>query len=240
MVRTYFLCSGCLLLAVTACAAGTGWSLNQVPDFYRAALDERPDPIQRQKQARHFEQRTMRLVEEMQYSRSWSQEFSEEQVNSWLAEELPQRFDAWIPPGVSEPRVHFTSGAIHLAFRYRDSYWNTVISAELKPKVTAQNRLSIEFVRAHAGGFPVPMHDVLIELSRMLEAADWPHYWVEQNGNQVIVVELEHDGMHRPALESLQVEEGRLSVSGRRVLALEARLAELFMPRFDRPLIRRN
>ncbi len=226
--------SGLLLLLLTAVAAATGWSFHQVPRFYRDALDQQADPRKRQQQAQHLEQRTLRLVDDIYHADEWSQEFTATQINSWLAEELPRHRAHWLPIGVSEPRLHFTENTIHLAFHYRDEYWDAVISVQLKPDIETPDCLAVEFASARAGGIPLPMDDVLAEMSRLLTEAGCLHVWTQRDGNQVILVELGQFGFQQPVLESLQVRPGSLSVAGRRLMSGNITLAELFLGQSER------
>ena len=234
MKRSHALIAGCLLLLLTAVAAAAGWSFNQAPRFYRDALVQPADHAQRQQQAKHLESRTMRFVEEIYHADAWSQEFTDVQINSWLAEELPRHRGEWLPPGVYQPRVQFTEGTIHLAFRYIDDCWDTVVSVQLKPQIACRNCLAVEFVGAHAGGIPLPMDNVLSEISRTLTAAGWLHVWTERDGHRVILLDLDQAGLAQPVLESLEVRAGVFQVSGRRLPAGDGQIAELFL----RPSVR--
>jgi len=230
MKPSHALIGGCLLLLLlTAVAAATGWSFHQVPRFYRDALDQQTNPRERQRQALHLEQRTMRLVDDIYHADEWSQDFTEAQINSWLAEELPRHRAHWLPIGVSEPRLHFTEDTIHLAFHYSDEYWNAVVSVQLKPDIQSANCLAVEFTSARAGGIPLPMDDVLAEMSRMLTESGCLHVWTQRNGHQVILVELDQAGFQQPVLESLQVRPGSISVSGRRLTTGDIKVAELLL-----------
>lgn len=230
MKQSHAMIGGCLLLLLlTAVAAATGWSFHQVPRFYRDALDQHTDPRERQQQAQHLEQRTMRLVDDIYHADEWSQDFTEAQINSWLAEELPRHRAHWLPIGVSEPRVHFAKDTIHLAFHYVDQYWDAVVSVRLKPEIETPNCLAVEFAGARAGGIPLPMDDVLAEMSRLLTVAGCRHVWTQRDGHKVILVELVQAGFQQPILESLQVRPGSIYVAGRRLTTSDIKLAELFL-----------
>jgi len=229
MMRLSLIAGGILLFILTTAAAGTGWSLHQVPQFYREALSPPREPARRQQQAKCFVHQTLKLVDDMHYSEAWAQDFTEEQVNSWLAEELPRNADFWLPPGVSEPRIHLTPGAIDLAFRYRDSFVNTVISARLKPEMRSPNLMAVEITEARAGGIPVPMQFVLAEISDSLHKTHWQHELVEEEGRRLIVIDLHQKKHQRTVLESIQIVNGGFSMAGRCDYFDDITIAELFL-----------
>ena len=133
-----------VVLLGVLCAGGAGvyWSLKHVPDFYQQALAEKVDPVVRKAAAKKFVQTTLRLVDRIQHEDAWSEEFRQAQINSWLAEELHQKYEEVVPPGVTEPRVQITEGSVLIGFRYEDENFQGVVSVRLRPWVPEPNRLA--------------------------------------------------------------------------------------------------
>src|SRR5262245_53291483 len=55
---------------------------------------------------------------------------TDEQINSYFAEGFKQQGleERLLPEGLSEPRIVFEPGQIHLAFRYGSGLWSSVIT----------------------------------------------------------------------------------------------------------------
>src|SRR5437868_4531149 len=84
-----------LILAVVI---GGGYRLlTHQPGFYRNALSDDLHPEKRRQLAERFVQSTLQLVNELRHEEQWSQEFTEQQVNCWLADELPAKYADWLP-----------------------------------------------------------------------------------------------------------------------------------------------
>ena len=133
-MKRYLLFFFLVLLFLTGIAAGLYWSSAQVPDFYQEALQEQMEPEVRQEEAKEFVQRSMQVVNKVRnHEPLWSQEFSEQQVNAWLAEELHQKYNKWVPDGVTDPRIRFEKNQVELGFHLTLSQWSGIISLKFKP-----------------------------------------------------------------------------------------------------------
>lgn len=218
-----------LLLAVAGAAGSIYWAAVQVPDFYQQALTEQPDPLVRRAEAKIFVQRTLRLVDDIKHSDSWSEEFEQQQINSWLAEELHRKYADAVPKGVSEPRVNLIDGVIEIGFHYKNKDWNGIVSLRLKPWVPEENQLALEIESIKAGLVPIPLDDVIKELSAKFKADSWKLEWSQSNGNDVLIVHFESEKENEPVLTGLQVDEGVVRVTGERRGAKQSMVFE--MPR---------
>lgn len=218
-----------LLLTVAGGAGSIYWAAVQVPDFYQQALTEQPDPVVRKAEAKRFVQRTLRLVDDIKHSDSWSEEFEQQQINSWLAEELHRKYADAVPKGVSEPRVNLVDGVIEIGFHYRHKDWSGIVSLRLRPWVPEENQLALEIESIKAGLVPIPLDDVIKELSAKFNADSWKLEWSQSNGNDVLIVHFESEKEDEPVLTGVQVEEGVVRVAGERRGAEKSMIFE--MPR---------
>jgi len=206
-----------LLLAVCAAGGSLFWALAQVPNFYEEELASPVDPAVRQADAKIFVQQTLRLVDDIEHADTWSQEFTQRQVNSWLAEELHKKYAKLVPPGVSRPRVRFLDETVLIGFRFEQKRFSGIVSLRLKPWVSHPNQIALEVLSVRAGLLPIPLDDVLGEASRQLEEAGWPTEWRQRDGNDVLIIHLDRPGPNRAVLESVDVAEGVLRIRGERV-----------------------
>ena len=213
--RELLVTAAALLVAMAIGAGAVVWSLLQVPDFYEEALAEQADPEARREAAKQFVAQTVKLADEIKYSRQWSQDFTQQQINGWLAEELHQKYPNLLPPGVRNPRVRLDDGSIQVGFQYESRQWSGIVSLRLKAWVPKPNDLAIAVESIQAGLMPVPLDRVLEQVSRELKTSRWRSEWTQVDGDDVLIVHLDGTGDDQPALESVQVEPGVLRISGR-------------------------
>jgi hypothetical protein len=206
-------CSLCLLLGGGAFAY---WALRQAPDFYQLALAEDPEPAVRKQSAQSFVARTQQLAEKIQHDEPWSEEFTQTQVNSWLAEELYEKHPRWVPKGVSDPRVKLTEGVVHLGFRWEKDKWSGVVSLQLKPSLPEPNRLEIEIQSARAGLIPLPVESLVQQFSQRVRTDGWPVEWSHADGRDILTVNLENRTRNAPVLDLVEVQDGLIRLAGER------------------------
>ena len=216
-----------LLCSLALVAGGLGLSLKHQPAFYQSALADNVPPETRREQAKAFVQSTLRLVDDIRYDDRWSDEFSEEAVNGWLAEELPTKYRDWLPPDVSQPRVKFEDGLLLLAFQARRGMWTGVVSSRIRPWVSGANQLALEIQSARIGLIPVPVDEIVGDLVKNLNSSGWRMQWKNTGKQDVLVVDLDSavdttGGSERPVLESVELGSKFLRISGRRTAEVAA------------------
>ncbi|MDF1746333.1 MAG: hypothetical protein P1V19_21740 [Gimesia sp.] len=205
-----------LLLLLGGVAGGLYWSSSQVPDFYQIALQEQSQPEVRQQKAKQFVQHSMQLVNDVRNKEPrWSQEFSEQQVNAWLAEELHQNYNEWVPEGISDPRVKFDKNQVDLGFHLTLKQWSGIISLKFKPWLMDNNQLVLELDHARAGLLPIPIDDAISDLIREARSEGWYIEWGQANGNDALIVHLDRGKSELPDLTALAVEPGVFRLAGK-------------------------
>ncbi|HEY2252070.1 MAG TPA: hypothetical protein VGH74_13450 [Planctomycetaceae bacterium] len=219
--------SGGVLCSLALVAGGLALSLRHQPAFYRSALAENVPPETRREQAKAFVQTTLRLVDDIRYDDRWSDEFSEDAVNGWLAEELPTKYRDWLPPDVSQPRVKFENGVVLLAFQARRGMWQGVVSSRIRPWVSGANQLALEIQSARLGLIPVPVEEIVDDLVKNLSSSGWRTQWKNTGKQDVLVVDLDSvedsaGGRDHAILESVELGPKLLRISGRRSTEIAA------------------
>ncbi|HEX6985983.1 MAG TPA: hypothetical protein VF170_11435 [Planctomycetaceae bacterium] len=204
------------LLAVVCAAVGLRWAANQAPDFYEAALAAPPPPAVRQEAAREFAEQTAELVHELRYASTWEQEFTQTQVNAWLAEELPRRYGHRIPRGVSDPRVEFADGLVRIGFQLSSSKFEGVVGLDLRPTVPEPNRLAIAVEALYAGLLPLAPGSFTDDVTKQLDRHGVEHEWRVEDGLHVLYVTVVPNRGDRPVLEEIAVGDEKLRIAGRR------------------------
>ena len=203
-------------MAVGVGGAGISYlALQQIPAFYQAAMQDTMPPVQRREAAERFVERTMQLVEEIRHAETWEQEFSEQQINSWLAEELHQKHQSWVPRGVRDPRVKLTEDAIQIGFHLKQKRWSGIVSLKVTPWMEGPNRLAVGIESAQAGVVPIPLDEVLRHVAKNLARDGWQIEWSDRDGLKVAVVDLGAGRERQPVLQTVDVLEGLFRVSGK-------------------------
>jgi hypothetical protein len=211
---------GCLAIALLVVAAGFyGYrSLQQVPEFYARALAK--PAAEPAKAAYKFEQEVLELNNDVRREGNWQATFTAEEINGWLASDLPIKFPKALPSHVSDPRVAITREMIQVACKYSDSRFNSVISIGAQPQMTAEpNVIAIRIKQVRAGALPVPLANLLEQISQHTAQAGLPLRWGEEAGDPVAYITLP---LNQPAfqgktlrVESVELQEGALVVTGK-------------------------
>ena len=213
-------------IALVAGATGAYWAVWQEPEFYAQAMQDSDDPVAQKKRAKQFVQRTMRLVEDIRHADQWSEEFSQEQVNSWLAEDLHRKYEDIVPRGVNDPRVQFLPGIVQIGFRYKRSDWQGIVSLNVKPCVPGDNQLALEIESVRAGLLPIPLDLVIESVLKRFRKRGWTVEWKQAHGNDVLLIGIDRSSANPQRLQSVQVTQGELRIAGDRT-ANASRYSEL-------------
>lgn len=213
-----------LLITALASIAICGLSLlclfqasRRVPDFYQQALAA---PVAAQaEEGDEFERTALDLHNQLQHSGRWEARLTQEQVNGWLAIDLPAKFPHALPDGLSEPRIAIEDGVLRIALRYQRAGVDTVLSIAGEAYLTAQpNEIAVRFDQARAGLVPIPLTRFLDEIAEQAARANVPLRWTEVGGSPVALIRPPldaSDGRHRRVvLDRLQLDRGQLVLGG--------------------------
>jgi hypothetical protein len=220
-LRGSLVVTGIVGMVAALTAAGMYWASRQVPEFYeRKLIVESAD-----RDETDFERQALALHNQLQRAGRWEVRFTEEQINAWLAEELPEKFPRLLPPAISDPRVALEHDAVRLAARYRRGNVDTVLSFSGDAYLTDQpNEIAIRIRQARAGYLPLPLGKFLEEIRERAQGAEIPLRWAEIEGNPVALVRVPSDyggeacaadEPQRLLLEEVSLKAGEFLVAGR-------------------------
>ncbi|MEQ8788756.1 MAG: hypothetical protein RIC55_20765 [Pirellulaceae bacterium] len=207
-----------LLLAVAAvgllCA---WWGASHVPDFYDQALKAEPERLA--EAGDKLEENILDLRNDSLDEGVWRATFTDEQINGWLAVDLPDKFPKTLPPQLKDPRVAIEPNLAHVAARYESPQLTTIVSLAVEVRLTDQpNELAIRIRQARAGMLPVPLSEWLDRVSAAAENGGIPLRWIEQEGDPVAIVtvplEDKHHRDHLLRLTQIDLQDGALVVAG--------------------------
>ncbi len=218
LVRIVLVAAIVAIAAVTLLLVGAYQAAKQEPKFYQQALRRQP---QQQKQAGdELEQRVLELHNEARQDGRWQAVFTAEQLNGWLAADLPEKFPKALPRGVSEPRVAIDPEQAQIACRYEDDKLSTVVSLAVELHLTDEpNVIAVRICQARAGVLPIPLKQWLDRISTAAQRSNVPLRWAQRDGDPValVTVPTEHeDYAHRHVrLDTLELREGEIYLAGR-------------------------
>lgn len=206
-----------VLVAVIALVAfGLHRATHATPQFYKQALER---DLAAQKQAsEEFLQQAMALASDIERNRRWQIVFTAEQINGWLAVDVPKNMPDAIPREVQEPRVSIQPGEATIACRLKTDQMDAVVSLTVDVFVSAPNEIAVCFRRASLGALRVPIREVLEPLSRAAAQADLQLVWRQQDGHPVAVILLDDgpsESNRRVELEAIELGDGEMLVTGK-------------------------
>jgi hypothetical protein len=189
-----------------------------VPEFYQQALAQKP--VEQKAAADQLEREVLELHNEARKPGRWEARFSQEQINGWLAADLPVKFPGALPEGVSAPRVAIEPNHMQLAVRYDQGDVSTVLSLAGDAYLTDRpNEVAIHIEHVRAGAFPVPLAQFLDDIAERAGDAGLLIRWSEQAGDPVALVTLPLDRKEfkgkQLQVERLEIGAGEIVVSGR-------------------------
>lgn len=213
------------ITTVTVLASGIGlaatwWAVRQthvVPEFYTRATESLPASTV--EASRNLEAEVEQLQSNAARIGSWQATFSDDEINSWLIEQLPVKFPQLFAKGASEPRIVIEEGRVLAAVRYKDRRVDTVVSCQLEVELTEEpNMLALNVKQLRAGALPLPLSKFLRGISKEAAKGDIDIRWDETKRGPVALVTVpsEHPRyVSSPVIvESVRLVEGSLILSG--------------------------
>jgi hypothetical protein len=190
----------------------------QAPQFYRQELAVQP--ASQKAAGQQFERSALELHNQLHRGGRWSVRFSEEEINGWLAAELPVKFPQALPAGVSQPRVAIEPRRMQIAVTLERGGVQTVVSLTAEVYLTgALNELAVRIDQLRAGALPVPLAQLQAEVAERAAGAGFPLRWSEIDGDPVALIKLaagpEQLHHRRLVLEAIDLAEGELIITGK-------------------------
>jgi len=217
-VRRLLLAALAVTLFVGAGFVGSAyWASRRAPTFYQQALAA--SPAEAMEQGERFERAALALHNQTQHAGRWETSLSADEINGWLATELPAKFPQLLPEGISDPRVAIDGDMFHIAVRYNRGTVDTVLSISGEAYLTAQtNEIAIRLDGARAGLVPIPLGRVIQEIDDRAEKNEVSLRWTEVKGLPVALVRLtldRDDNQGRVVLDRLSTANNQLLLAGR-------------------------
>ena len=188
-----------------------------MPEFYTRATEQNPEKTA--EASRRLRADVKQFQEDTSKVGSWNAQFSDDQINAWLMEELPKKFPRLLARGASDPRVVIEDNRILAAVRYKNRRIDTVISCEVEVALTEQpNMLALKVSGLKAGALPLPLSKFQKGISKEAATGDidvrWDHN--ETGPIALVTVPSEHPGyvINPVTVESVTLLDGTLKLAG--------------------------
>lgn len=190
----------------------------QVPEFYQRAVVVLP-PEQLAESSEQLEADVEKLQADVKRRGAWEASFEVEQINAWLADQLPKRYPDLQAKGLAEPRIMIEDGTMHAAARIDGNRIKAVVSCELSVQLTDQpNQLAIVVGALRAGALPLPVSQFQGTIQRLLKRTKLDLKWETLDGQTVALIQVpsEYPGYSdKPVvIESIDLSSGQLRVIG--------------------------
>lgn len=221
--KSFFLGLGIVAVLLGSVLGVLGLLVRHQPAFY--GRSELPEGDARQKHARAFYVEVSNLFDGIINKRQWDAAITEEQINSYFAEDFLQaNTDVPIlPEYIREPRVSFEPDRIRLAFRYGFGAWSTVVSINLRVWLTAKepNVVALELQGLQAGSLPISAQSLLEAVSEMARQHNVQVTWYRHKGNPVALLRFQ-PYQYRPTfhLQRLELRDHMIVIGGRSIDAV--------------------
>jgi hypothetical protein len=209
---------GALVIAGILVSLGLYRAAQQAPEFDEQALVA--EPTQQAAAGDELERRLLDLRGDTRREGRWEAHFSEQQINGWLAADLPEKFPGLLPPEASNPRVHITSDSFQAAFRYASGRITAVISCEADIYLTDEpNVVAVRLRRVRAGALPLPLGQFLEQIAAEAANAGVALRWSEEAGDPLALItippQVDAKTQAESHLETLELREGEIVLAGR-------------------------
>jgi hypothetical protein len=204
------------LFAVVLLLLGLGyWAVQREPEFYRQALAHEPEKLE--VASDELLQHTTALASDVREVGKWQALFTDEQVNGWLAVDVPQNHSGLLPTEIGDPRVLFKPNRITIGCRLEQAGITTVASLEVEVYMAKPNVLAIRFCKARAGAVPVPLAPILQRCTAAVAQSNLRIEWQQAAGDPVALITLSprQDRGTEFFLECLELRDGAMYLAGR-------------------------
>jgi hypothetical protein len=206
------------LLAIGLIVAVWLWRTTRyVPEFYEAAVQASPPNVTAEVEG--LREEFSELRGDASRPGGWNAEFTDDQINAWLIQQLMVDYPSLLPQGVSDPRVVIREGRLLAAARFRNEHFDTVVSVELTAELTPQpNVLAVRLMNLKAGALPLPIGSLIDGLTQEAAKRSLDLRWQSDDTGNVALVTIPSDHPkypHKPVIvESIRFAEGTLIIEG--------------------------
>jgi len=213
-VRIFALGMVVLLLAGGVMGFLAWRAAQHVPEFYAQAIEI---PAEKQEHASdELLAKASSLASQAQHAGRWEAAFTAEQINGWLAVDLPKNHPKLLPKEAQHPRVAITADELLLGWRLEHPQYTGVVSLSVTPSIAAPNVLLLRVRKARAGSIPLPLNSILEAVAKGANDAKLPVRWLQVDEDPVAEITLPEDTESKQIqrIDEVRLEEGKIFLGG--------------------------
>jgi hypothetical protein len=190
--------------------------LRHEPTAYaQAAIAPGPE---REQASKACDTKLIDLVNNIRCQPEWEGEFTEHEINSFLAEDFLKSNYIKLPDDVSDPRITLRDGNVIVGFRYGSGELSSIITVQARVWLPRRepNVVALEIEQLRSGSLPMAVKFIQDELTEAARKQQIDVQWYRHEGNPVVVLRFQAD-RREPTfqLRELLVRNGSLFLKGR-------------------------
>lgn len=207
---------------------GAGLAARHEPAFY----NERPETVAvgsdaeaiaaaRQRSAGRFLTKVSAFLTDIREPGTWATVVADDELNAWLAEDVPRNHPGLLPAGIEDVRVRFLPGTLLVGCQAGVGPLTGVGWGEFDVKLLEANRVAMAVKRCRLGAIPLPGGLAMAQLARGLETAGLACEMLRLDGQPHLVAQLPpvkmvSDGEQSTScwLDGLSFQEGEAFLTG--------------------------
>lgn len=212
-----------LLLVLALVGAGTlFWvykSLTYVPPRYEKLVRaQTAEPARAAEESDRMVRRSMDFINALNREGRWETVFTQDEINGWLAVDLPGKHADELPKGVSRPRVLIEPAGITIFAKVEANPIDIIVALQLSPELLSPNILRIVLADARAGSLGLPLSKVKEMLAEGLVDSEFDVTWQHVDGQPAALItwtgKSDDKKGRRRTLDRLALRDGRIYLSG--------------------------
>jgi hypothetical protein len=204
-----------LVAALVATGAWLWFSIHHVPEFYQQALKTDREELERSN--KQLLRRTAALRNEFKRIGTWQARFTADEINGWLAVDVPKNHPDLLPPQLEEPRVSISPDAVLGGARYTGGV-TSVVSLEVSAHLPEENVIAVRIRKLRVGDLPWSMSRIIDEVTAAASDLGVGVQQSQIDGDPLLIFSLsdywQAEGRNI-ALVGLEFEDGAVVIRGR-------------------------
>jgi hypothetical protein len=191
-------------------------ALQQEPQWYAQTI-EKVDHQAEEKASDEMLRRAADLTSSLETKGQWLIAFTADQINGWLAVDMPKNHPNMLPKQLTDPRVAIDPNGVTLACRATQASVTTVISLKVDVYLSKGNTVAVRIRKARAGSLPWSLGKVVDGCTKAAHEAKLNMTWRHIDSDPVALIKIpveQRSGKHQILITTLQLEEGRILVGG--------------------------
>lgn len=152
----------------------------------------------------------------IQAAAPWDAVITADEVNAWLAVDVPRNHSRLLPANTSDPRIAFTPHHVLAGVRLGSGLFSTVAWVDAEVRLCGVNQVGLAVIDAGLGGLPLPRAALVRQFARQLHALGLVTDLRRGESGPLLVVSAPatYDAKAAARLETLVVGDGELLLAG--------------------------